>query len=135
MVAAGCLCLAVPGVLMLTGWSRQMLQTKTYPVGDGWIAFMRTTLKSNKPGNSSGRRARNLAECRPAGRQTLLVLPDGEMINYLARMRSPVAPAFFFSSATSDGRETGIVRDLEHNPPDWIVIISRDLPSSAAALR
>ena len=49
------------------------------------------------------------------------------MINYLARRPSPVAPFFFFSAATSGGREAAIVRDLEQRPPDWIVLVSRDL--------
>jgi hypothetical protein len=49
------------------------------------------------------------------------------MVNYLARRASPVAPFFFFSAATSGGREQGIVEQLGKNPPDWVVIISRDL--------
>ena len=49
------------------------------------------------------------------------------MINYLARLPSPVAPFFFFSAATRDDREAAIVRDLAQRPPDWIVLVSRDL--------
>jgi hypothetical protein len=59
--------------------------------------------------------------------QTLLVLPEGEMINYLARMPSPVAPFFFYSFALSGGREAALVNQLSEHPPDWVVIISRDL--------
>jgi hypothetical protein len=58
---------------------------------------------------------------------TLVVLPEGEIINYLARLPSPVSPFFFCSAATSDGREQKIVDELRLRPPDWIVIISRDL--------
>ena len=49
------------------------------------------------------------------------------MINYLARMPSPVTPFFFFSAATSGDREAAIVHDLEKHPPDLIAIVSRDL--------
>jgi hypothetical protein len=49
------------------------------------------------------------------------------MINYLARLPSPVSPVYFFGSETCDGREEEIVNDLQRRPPDWIAIISRDL--------
>lgn len=49
------------------------------------------------------------------------------MINYLARLPSTVAPFFFFSAATQGGREQAIVGDLERQPPDWVVLVSRDL--------
>ena len=55
------------------------------------------------------------------------MLPEGEMINYLARQPSPVAPFFFFSAATSGDREAAIVRDLKKHPPDWVALVSRDL--------
>jgi hypothetical protein len=56
-----------------------------------------------------------------------MVMPEGEMINYLARLPSPVAPFFFFSEATQGGREQAIVDRLEKDPPGWIVIITRNL--------
>ncbi len=49
------------------------------------------------------------------------------MINYSLRMPNPVPPFFFFASALSDGSEAAIVDKLRQNPPDWVVIISRDL--------
>ena len=59
--------------------------------------------------------------------QTLLMLPQGEMINYLVRLPSPVATMYFFGPETSGGREEKIVNALQRRPPDWIVIISLDL--------
>jgi hypothetical protein len=59
--------------------------------------------------------------------KTLIVVPEGECINYLARLRNPLPHAFFYAGATSDGRETQIVNELSRSPPYWIVIISRDL--------
>ena len=49
------------------------------------------------------------------------------MLNYLTRKPSPVRPFFFFSAATSGGRELELVQELERKPPDWVIIISRDL--------
>jgi hypothetical protein len=55
------------------------------------------------------------------------VLPEGVMLNYLARKASPVAAWGFFSASTSEGREEQLVRELEQNPPERVVIVSRDL--------
>jgi alpha-beta hydrolase superfamily lysophospholipase len=49
------------------------------------------------------------------------------MLNYLARMPSPVAPFFFFSYVTGEGREAELVRQLEARPPTWVALLSRDL--------
>jgi len=49
------------------------------------------------------------------------------MINYLVRMPGPVAPFIFCSIGTSQGLEEKVVNDLQRRPPDWVVIISRDL--------
>ena len=57
----------------------------------------------------------------PRGR-TAVVLPEGEMINYLARIPSPVAPYAYFGAATRDGKEDAIVRELQAHPPDWKIM-------------
>lgn len=57
----------------------------------------------------------------------LVVLPEGLMINYLARRASPVAPFFFYSVTTAGGREAEIVKQLKANPPEWVVLMPRDL--------
>lgn len=49
------------------------------------------------------------------------------MINYLARMRSPLPQFQFFSFTTENGLESDIVMALQRNPPDLIVIVNRDL--------
>ena len=56
---------------------------------------------------------------------SLLML--GSIINYLTRIPSSVTPYAFFGATTSDGREPLVVDELRRHPPDWIVIISRDL--------
>lgn len=62
---------------------------------------------------------------QPPGK--MVVLPEGLMINYLARRASPVAPFFFYSVTTAGGREARIVEQLKANPPEWVVLIPRDL--------
>lgn len=120
-----CACLILPGVLTLAGWSQQLLFLKTYPVSNHGDLFYAVDPSRDKIGDMVNVVSSELRKAPPG--QSLLVLPDGEMINYLARMRSPVAPAFFFSSATVGGREAGIVGELRRHPPDWVLLISRDL--------
>jgi len=52
-------------------------------------------------------------------RATLLVLPDGVMINYLSRRERPVPDAF--------ADENLYVRQLGRSPPDYVIWITRDL--------
>jgi hypothetical protein len=118
-------CVLVPGALTMILWSQQLLAQKTYSVASGGDRFFAVDPSRDKTGDFVNAVSSELRRIAPG--QTLLVLPDGEMINYLARMRSPVAPAFFFSSATLGGREAGVVEDLRRHPPDWILLISRDL--------
>lgn len=127
MAAVGCLGLLGPGVVVLAGQSQQMLRLKTHSIGEGRDQFYTFTPQLEPTGDLVGQARAWLRTAAGGSAQTLLVLPEGEMINYLARLPSPVAPFFFFSAATSGGREAAIVRELEKNPPDWIVLVSRDL--------
>jgi len=124
---AGCLALIVPGVVILAAQSRQMLSLKTQPVGEGSDRFFAFPPAVDPTGELVGQASAWLRAAAAGRPQTLLVLPEGEMINYLAGMPSPVAPFFFYSAATRGGREAEIVRQLDRNPPDWIVLVSRDL--------
>jgi hypothetical protein len=67
-----------------------------------------------------------LLQGAPRG-STLLVLPEGLMLNYLARLPSPLPPFFYYSVVTAGGREAQIVTALEARPPDFIVTLPRDL--------
>jgi hypothetical protein len=113
------------GATRIAVQSQVNLRKKTYQVGEGRDRFYSYPPQIDATGelvNIVDGEFRDL----PA-RRTLMVMPEGEMINYLARLPSPIAPFFFFSEATEGGREQAIVDDLQKNPPDWIVIISRNL--------
>jgi len=125
VIAIGTLALLAPGVVILCGKSQKILSLKTFPVGTDGDQFYAFSPQIEPTGAIVNAVSHALREKSPD--QTLLVVPEGLMINYLARLPSPVAPFFYFSSATADGREDQIVKDLEGRPPDWVVIISRDL--------
>ena len=128
LIVAGFLLLLAPGIARLVATSQGILRTKTYAVGSGadrFYTFPPQTLATGDIVNVISGWLRAV----PAG-QTAVVLPEGEMINYLARIPSPIAPYAYFGAATRDGKEDAIVGDLQAHPPDWLVIVSRDMTDS-----
>lgn len=113
------------GVVRLAIRSQSLLEMKTYAVGKGVDRFYAMPPQVEAAG-ALVNFADDQLERTPRD-QTLLVIPEGEMINYLARLPSPVAPFFFFSAATKGDREQAIVGGLQKHPPDWVVLVSRDL--------
>jgi hypothetical protein len=125
LIRTGGFLLLLPGMVLLCASSQRLLRMKTQAVGVGVDRFFAFSSDLEPTGHIVQLVSEQLRQTPPE--QTVLVLPEGEMINYLARRASPVAPFFFFSAATSGGREESIVESLEKHPPDWVVIISRDL--------
>ena len=122
-IAIATLALLVPGVVSLCATSGKYLGYKTTPVGTGSDRFYSSRF------DQTGALVDSVSEALRMGprNQTLLVLPEGVMINYLARLPSPIAPFCYFAMATADGREALVVDDLKRHPPDRVVIISRGL--------
>jgi hypothetical protein len=121
ILLAGTALLLGTGALRLTGNSQAFFQSKTYAIGEGEDRFYAEPYHGEIIGTVVGRLGQ-----APAG-QTLLVLPEGQMINYLVRMPSPVAAGFFAGSFLSGGREAALVEELKQHSPDWVVILTRDL--------
>lgn len=117
--------LLAPGVLQLAARSDAAWRLRTHPVGTGRDRFLTVDPRVDPTGELVRLVSERLQRTPPT--DTVTVLPEGEMINYLARRASPVAPFFFFSAVTAGGGEAAVVRQLDAHPPDWVVIISRDL--------
>ena len=58
---------------------------------------------------------------------SLLVLPEGVMLNYLTRLPNSISYFFFAPFVLADGRNAEIIHQLNAAPPDRIVVISRDM--------
>jgi hypothetical protein len=125
IIILGFLTLLLPGVAILMAQSKQAWQMKTYAVGEGPDRFYTFPPRNEPMGAIVRAVVKSLSQQH--GDQTLLVLPEGLMINYLTRLRSPLTPVFFFSVFTEDGREALLVDELQRRPPDFVVVISRDL--------
>jgi hypothetical protein len=124
-IVIGSIALLLPGIVILARDSQRVLVWKTQLVGDGPDRFYAFPPEVDATGEVVNFVTAALQNAPPG--QTLLVLPEGVMINYLAHLPSTVAPYCFYAMATADGREDEIVAELKSKPPDWVVIISRDL--------
>jgi hypothetical protein len=110
----------LPGVIRLMEKSRSVHAMVNSPMGAGADRFF-----TFKP--SEGLAAiSNVLEKQPR-RSTLLVLPEGLMLNYLARMPSPAPHFFYYSAVTEHGNEARIVEKIAATPPDFVVMLPRDL--------
>jgi hypothetical protein len=125
VVVMGTLIMVLPGIANLVMRSQHRYLSKTFAVASGRDRFYCLPPQIDPLGEIINSIADVLRENGQG--TTLTVLPEGEFINYLARLRNPLPHAFFYAGATSDGREKQVVNDLRRNPPYWIVIISRDL--------
>jgi len=129
VVAVGTLIILLPGIANLAMRSQHRYRSKTLAVASGRDRFYCHPPQIDPLGEIINSIVDVLHE-KGQG-QTLTVFPEGESINYLARLRNPVPHAFFYAGATSGGRETEVVNDMSRTPPYWIVIISRDLTGYA----
>jgi hypothetical protein len=125
VIAAGFLSLLVVGVLKLTALSQQTWILKTYPVSQNADRFYTFPPDLSPAGETVHQLLEELSQQRRDS--TLLVLPEGLMLNYLARLRSPLAPFFCFSVYTENGREAQLVDQLRRQPPALVVLVTRDL--------
>jgi hypothetical protein len=102
-----------------------LYQQVDFPVGEGRDRLFIYGPKYFPQGQVIGNLIGALRNTAPGSR--LLVLPEGLMINYLARLPSPLPHFFYYSVVTADGREAELVAKLEQQPPDWVVLTVRDL--------
>ncbi len=123
------LILAAAGMLLgygsqIVAASRAELASRVLRVGSGADAFL--VRPPPRPYGAWLNFAQEVLR-RERATGTLLVLPEGLMLNYLTRMPSPVPPFFLFSFALRGEAESALVQQLEARPPDWIVALTRDL--------
>ncbi|MSU24521.1 MAG: hypothetical protein EXS32_11955 [Opitutus sp.] len=124
-VACVAAALLVPGIVWCSAYSRRYLKAQDFAVGEGRDRFYTFPPNLDATGYLVNKVVEVLREL-PRG-STLFALPEGEMINYLARRPSPLPQFQFYSFTTEGGRELAVVAALEAHPPDVVVIISRDL--------
>ena len=117
--------LVLTGTIDLTLKSIHILSLKTESVGSGsdkFFAFPANIYPSAGVINGVLGYLEKQTENR-----TLVVLPEGVMLNYLLRKPSVTPTMFYYAAGNNSESEKQIVDRLMLNPPDNTVLISRDL--------
>ncbi len=124
LFAAALILLSV-GTAKVAATSQEIYRMKTFAVGSGRDLFYSFPRQINSSGELVQWASSQLRQLPDD--QTAIALPEGIMINYLARKKSPAPPLYFFANTTESGKEPSVVRQIEQHPPDWIAVVSRDL--------
>ncbi|MFN0007934.1 MAG: hypothetical protein ACKVXR_08495 [Planctomycetota bacterium] len=96
---------------------RTFLEMKTVTVGEGGDAFL-ADLRG-----SFVNAAVDMVRSKPGA--TLAVMPEGAMINYLARARVPVKHVDYLPPTFERFGEEAILADLQRAPPDLVAVTHR----------
>lgn len=91
-----------------------------YPVGDGADRIL-----TDERGPVVNAALREI-EDRVSPSQTLVVLPEGIMINYLSRRISSIPYTNFLPGDLRIFGEPAVTSALRDRPPDWILLVDRD---------
>ncbi len=108
--------------------SMQFYSYHTQPVGEGDDQFYAVD-QSASPTGLLVEQARQYLEMDATENNvhSLLVLPEGVMLNYLTRIPNSIPYYFFAPFVLAYGRMDDILHRLNATPPDRIVVISRDM--------
>jgi hypothetical protein len=108
---------------------RAQLQTRQrHPVGTGADAFL-----ADARGVYVSALLEQLRATTPAD-ATLLVLPEGVMINYLARRRNPTPYLNFMPPELLLFGEAEMLRAFERDPPDYVALVHKSTREYGPAL-
>lgn len=125
LAAVATLAIVLPGAAKLAIRSQNALRLKTETVACGRDRFYCFPADMDPTGVLVNATINAIREKAHGG--TVTVLPEGESINYFARLRNPVPHACFYKGSMETKTEAELVADLEKRPPEWIIIVSRDL--------
>jgi hypothetical protein len=103
------------------------LSRKTYQLGSGGDAFW-TYPEIGREVDATLKQLAN--EAKPG--ETLVVMPEGAMVNYLARIENPTQHLYFMPGEIAMFGEDAMLASLEAHPPDWICMVPKDLTTWGA---
>jgi hypothetical protein len=121
LFAAGIAVAIVPALVLSNTWYRW----KTVALGDGSDRFY----ASNEPGAWQGASVASALEwlrhSAPTG-ATMIALPEGVMINYLARRENPTRFINFMPPEAVAFGEHAMARSLEARSPDFLLLVHKN---------
>jgi hypothetical protein len=104
---------------VLTGIAKRRIEQHHVPIGSGGDRFLATDEATTVAPLLDD------IEKRIGPDETLAVLPEGIMINYLARRVNPTGHLNFMPPEFAIFGEAAIERAFADSPPDWVVLVSR----------
>ena len=117
------------GLARLTVQSALFYKDKDFTLGSGGDRIVTYNPKLDNPKSAPAGAAMASAaewiETHTAPTNTLAVLPEGVMLNYLTRRDNPTPYVVFAFEVWVFG-ETNMLATYEKNPPDYIVLVQRD---------
>jgi len=123
--------LAWGGVVVSVGFwlvlSGLCYQAKTVPVGRGGDAIL-TYPERWAPRDYGLAQAVGYLERHTAPGATLVVLPEGILVNYLARRLNPTPYVSFMPPEVAIAGEDTMLAALEQGRPDYVLLVHRRLP-------
>jgi hypothetical protein len=119
ITTASAIAILVAGCFAIARQSGHIRSLQTQPVGSGRDRFYSFGRDDDPTGALVNWTVEQLRAFPPGA--SVLVLPEGVMINYLSRRPLPVP------SWTGAVADVIYLRQLQSHPPDYIVLISRDL--------
>jgi hypothetical protein len=108
--------------------SSRIYERKTVAVGTGRDAFL-----ADGRGLFVNAALQRLAAASTR-QDTLAVIPEGVMINYLARRETPSPYLTYLPDAMARWGEGPLLRSLEANPPAFLLVVHRDATEHGASL-
>jgi hypothetical protein len=117
-------------IFLLAGLARLTIQSglfykdKDFTLGSGDDRIVTYDPKIDPTGNAMAL-ATAWIETNTAPTNTLAVMPEGVMLNYLTRRDNPTPYVVFAFEVWAYGEQT-MLATYEKNPPDYIVLVQRD---------
>jgi hypothetical protein len=112
------------GLARLAIHSALFYKDKDFPLGSGGDRIVTYDPKIDPTGAAMSSAA-TWMETHTAPTNTLAVLPEGVMLNYLTRRENPTPYAVFAFEVWAFGEHT-MLAAYQKKPPDYIIVVQRD---------
>jgi hypothetical protein len=114
-------CWLLVGLVRVTGTTIAFYANKSFPVGSGADRLYGEASVVSQ----SFVQAVDWINKNVSSRETLAVLPEGAMINYISRRTNPTPYPVFMAEVSAFGEDT-MFAAYRRNPPDFIALVHRD---------
>ena len=113
------------GLLRLFVQSEQVYRTKTVPIANGNDQFMAFNART-EPAGPAVQTALAWLQANTPSNATVSVLPEGVMLNYLSRRKTPAHYLVWNPAELAAFGQRNMTDDFENARPEYVVLIHRD---------